>query len=56
MVPIPGTTKLHRLQENTGATSIDLTGEDLQKIEEAASKISVHGERYSAANQARVNR
>jgi aryl-alcohol dehydrogenase-like predicted oxidoreductase len=46
IVPIPGTTKLHRLEENIGAASIELTSEDLRKIEEAASKISVQGARY----------
>ena len=46
IVPIPGTTKLHRLQENIGAASIDLTSEDLREIENAASKIKVEGARY----------
>ena len=45
-VPIPGTTKLHRLEENIGAASIDLTSEDLREIENAASKIKVEGARY----------
>src|SRR6202045_1367751 len=46
MVPIPGTTKLHRLEENIGALSVELTPDDLQDIENAASKITVHGARY----------
>jgi aryl-alcohol dehydrogenase-like predicted oxidoreductase len=46
IVPIPGTTKLHRLEENMGAASIELTQEDLCDIESAASKISVQGARY----------
>jgi aryl-alcohol dehydrogenase-like predicted oxidoreductase len=46
IVPIPGTTKLHRLEENIRAASIALTSEDLRDIESAASKISVQGARY----------
>jgi len=46
IVPIPGTTKLHRLEENFGAASIDLTPDDLRDIENAASKIAVQGARY----------
>ena len=46
IVPIPGTTKLHRLDENIGAAAIELTAEDLHEIERAASKITVQGERY----------
>ena len=46
IVPIPGTTKLHRLEENIGAASIELTLEDLREIEHAASKIDVQGARY----------
>lgn len=46
MVPIPGTTKLNRLEENIGAVSIELTAEDLRNIDEAASQIAVQGERY----------
>jgi aryl-alcohol dehydrogenase-like predicted oxidoreductase len=46
MVPIPGTTKLKRLDENIGAVSIDLTPDDLRQIDEAASKIRVEGDRY----------
>ena len=46
IVPIPGTTKLHRLEENIGATAIHLTAEDLGDIERAASQIAVQGARY----------
>jgi aryl-alcohol dehydrogenase-like predicted oxidoreductase len=46
IVPIPGTTKLHRLEENLGASAVELTPEDLREIETAASKISVQGARY----------
>src|SRR5713226_1395687 len=46
MVPIPGTTKLHRLDENIGAVSIELTPDDLRDIDAAASKITVQGARY----------
>lgn len=46
IVPIPGTTKLHRLDENIGAASMELTPEDLHDIESAASRISVQGARY----------
>jgi aryl-alcohol dehydrogenase-like predicted oxidoreductase len=46
IVPIPGTTKLHRLDENIGAVAVKLTPDDLRDIESAASKITVHGARY----------
>jgi len=46
MVPIPGTTKLNRLDENIGALSVELTGDDLRNIDIAASKITVQGARY----------
>ena len=46
IVPIPGTTKLHRLEENLGAAAVDLTADDLDEIEAAASKITVQGARY----------
>jgi aryl-alcohol dehydrogenase-like predicted oxidoreductase len=49
IVPIPGTTKLHRLDENNGAVNIVLTPADLKEIEEAAAKIEVVGERYPEA-------
>jgi aryl-alcohol dehydrogenase-like predicted oxidoreductase len=46
IVPIPGTTKLNRLEENIGAAAIELTSDDLRDIESAASKITVQGDRY----------
>ncbi len=46
IVPIPGTTKLHRLEENLGALDIELSSEDLRQMDEAASKIQVQGDRY----------
>jgi aryl-alcohol dehydrogenase-like predicted oxidoreductase len=51
IVPIPGTTNLHRLEENIGAASVQLTGEDLRSIEGALSKITVQGTRYSPDRQ-----
>lgn len=48
IVPIPGTTKLKRLEENVGATAIELTSDDLREIERATSEINVQGERYPA--------
>jgi aryl-alcohol dehydrogenase-like predicted oxidoreductase len=56
IVPIPGTTKLHRLEENVGAAAVELTGEDLGQIETALSQITVQGDRYPAHLQARVGR
>ncbi|HTE25249.1 aldo/keto reductase [Flavitalea sp.] len=56
IVPIPGTTKLHRLEENLGAAVIRLNPEDLGLIEEAASKINVQGARYSEDNEQMTNR
>ncbi len=56
IVPIPGTTKLHRLEENLGAASVVLTRGDLEKIEQALATVQVHGERYPAHLQARVGR
>ncbi len=49
IVPIPGTTKLHRLGENLGAVQVELTAEDLREIDAAASKLSVYGARYPEA-------
>ena len=46
IVPIPGTTKLHRLDENIGAVAVELTPDDLREIESAAAKITVQGARY----------
>ncbi|MBZ5506709.1 MAG: aldo/keto reductase [Acidobacteriia bacterium] len=56
MVPIPGTTKLHRLEENIGAAAVQLTPDDLAKIENASSKIKVEGARYPENLQKLVNR
>jgi aryl-alcohol dehydrogenase-like predicted oxidoreductase len=56
IVPIPGTTKLHRLQENVAAASVELTEGDLRDIESAASQITVQGARYSESSQRMVNR
>ena len=49
IVPIPGTTKLNRLEENIGAVAIELTASDLDEIESAAAKINVEGARYPEA-------
>ena len=46
IVPIPGTTKLHRLDENLGAVAVDLTSDDLRELDNAAAKIRVEGARY----------
>jgi aryl-alcohol dehydrogenase-like predicted oxidoreductase len=56
IAPIPGTTKLHRLEENIGAASIALTADDLNEIDEALAKITVQGDRYPPHLQARVGR
>jgi aryl-alcohol dehydrogenase-like predicted oxidoreductase len=56
IVPIPGTTKPHRLEENLGAAEIELSDEDLDEIESATSQIEVQGDRYPAELQARVGR
>jgi aryl-alcohol dehydrogenase-like predicted oxidoreductase len=56
IVPIPGTTKLHRLEENIAAADLVLTTDDLQEIEEGASQITALGARYSEANQRMIDR
>jgi|SRR5438132_2120382 len=56
IVPIPGTTKLHRLDENIAAANVQLTGDDLREINEAASHIKVEGERYAPQQLAMVGR
>ena len=56
IVPIPGTTKLHRLEENVGAAAVELTPEDLRQLETAASKIAVQGARYPEELQKLVGR
>ena len=49
MVPIPGTTKLHRLEENLAAASLELSADDLREIDEASSRITILGARYPEA-------
>jgi len=56
IVPIPGTTKLHRLEENNGATAVELTPEDLRQLDSATSKIAVQGARYPEELQKLVGR
>src|SRR3984957_16495019 len=56
MVPIPGTTKLHRLEENLGGADVELSAEDLREIESAFAEIEVQGERYPEAMQKLVGR
>jgi aryl-alcohol dehydrogenase-like predicted oxidoreductase len=56
IVPIPGTTKPHRLEENLGAAAVELTPGDLCEIENAADQIAVHGARYSESSQGMVDR
>lgn len=56
IVPIPGTTKLHRLDENLGALNVSLSSDDLKKIDEAVLKINILGERYPEAAQKMINR
>jgi aryl-alcohol dehydrogenase-like predicted oxidoreductase len=55
IVPIPGTRKLSRLEENIGAASVELAPEDLREIDSAASKIAIQGTRYPDALEARTN-
>jgi aryl-alcohol dehydrogenase-like predicted oxidoreductase len=56
IVPIPGTTKVHRLRENAAAAAVELTPDDIHDIETAAAQIHVHGARYSEAAQRMINR
>ena len=56
IVPIPGTTKLHRLEENIGAAAVELSPGDLRQLEAAASKIALHGERYPESAQRMIDR
>jgi len=56
IVPIPGTTKLHRLEENLGAVDVELSADDLRELENAAAKIPVQGARYSEELQRMVGR
>jgi aryl-alcohol dehydrogenase-like predicted oxidoreductase len=54
IVPIPGTTKLHRLEENIAAADITFTSEELAEIDAVFLGIEIHGDRYSATSAARV--
>ena len=56
IVPIPGTTKLHRLEENIAAADVELTDDDLQEIETAAAQITAEGARYAEAQQRMIDR
>ena len=56
IVPIPGTTKIHRLEENLGAVNVELTQEDLRELDKLTSQIEIQGNRYSEAAQKMVNR
>jgi aryl-alcohol dehydrogenase-like predicted oxidoreductase len=51
IVPIPGTTKLHRLNENLGAATLALSADDLRALEEASARVEIHGARYPAAHE-----
>jgi aryl-alcohol dehydrogenase-like predicted oxidoreductase len=55
-VPIPGTTKLHRLEENLGADALTLDAEDLHRIADELARVPVQGERYPARLASRVGR
>jgi len=56
IVPIPGTTKLHRLEENIGAVNVELTKDDLRELDRITSQVKVQGARYSEGAQKLVNR
>ena len=56
MVPIPGTTKLHRLEENLGALNVELSSDDMRELEGISKKIPVRGERYPEELQKMVGR
>lgn len=56
IVPIPGTTKLHRLEENLGAANVDLSAGDLRDIDAAFAQVTVHGDRYPAHVQQMIDR
>jgi len=55
IVPIPGTTKIHRLEENLGALHIELSADELKRIDEAAAEIEIHGARYPESSQKMVD-
>jgi len=56
IVPIPGTTKLHRLRENVGAAAVELDMDDLREIDDATSKMQMVGARYSESSQRMIDR
>jgi aryl-alcohol dehydrogenase-like predicted oxidoreductase len=56
IVPIPGTTKLHRLEENLGALDVELTADDLREIDRQSAGITVHGHRYGEGSQRLIDR
>jgi aryl-alcohol dehydrogenase-like predicted oxidoreductase len=56
IVPIPGTTKVHRLEENVGAAAVELTADDIRQIDLAAAELDAHGARYNEAAQRMINR
>ncbi|WP_404477947.1 aldo/keto reductase [Novosphingobium sp. BL-52-GroH] len=56
IVPIPGTTKLHRLEENLGGASVELSSDDMARIEQSLATVDVQGDRYAASHQQFVNR
>ena len=56
IVPIPGTTKLHRLEENIAAVEVELTPDDLREIDNFTSQVKVEGERYPESAQRMINR
>jgi aryl-alcohol dehydrogenase-like predicted oxidoreductase len=56
IVPIPGTTKLHRLEENIGGANVELTSDDLRELDNLTSQVKVQGARYGEGSQKLVNR
>ena len=56
IVPIPGTTKRHRLEENLGAADVAITAGDLQEIENMLARIEIKGHRYSEGSQKMIDR
>ena len=55
-MPIPGTTRLHRLEENLGAGNVELAPQDLERIDTALARIVIEGDRYPAHLQQRIDR
>src|ERR671933_594360 len=56
IVPIPGTTKLHRLEENLDAVAVELTPDDLQELDSTAAQLTIQGARYSESSQRMIDR